>query len=167
MTYFNLLGEMHSEDDWADYEGISDKFQNFLARATNCQSVLDLSAASTIASTSSSADQDTRTRQVILLEDLPNILHLPTRDMFHAALDGVVNDNNSTSSPIIIIISDAGLRGEGDPDDIGSSSWKNKSKDTLDIRTALPHTLIRSPYVTQVGRVDLVCSKTRYTNHAR
>lgn len=144
----SVLEDAYPDD--VDYESLSEKFQTFLTRAAKCHSVLDLG--STIATTSTSTSNLKRDskHQIILLEDLPNILHPPTRDAFHATLEGIVNDSSPFTSPIIIIVSDAGLRGEGDPDDIGSNSWKGKSKDTLDIRTVLPPSLVRSPYVTQI-----------------
>ncbi|KAK7689412.1 hypothetical protein QCA50_007204 [Cerrena zonata] len=144
----SLSEDAHSDDDWMEYEGLSEKFRNFLTRAAKCHSVLGLG--STVGSTSTSTIRGDSKRRIVVLEDLPNILHLPTRDAFHAALEGVVNDYASLSSPIVVVISDAGLRGEGNIDDIGTSSWKGKSRDTVDIRTVLPQNLVRSPYVTQI-----------------
>ncbi|KAI6029595.1 Rad17 cell cycle checkpoint protein-domain-containing protein [Pisolithus microcarpus] len=60
-------------------------------------------------------------RQVVLLEDLPNLLHAPTQARFKAVLESlcVTNSSSTPGPPVVIVISDAGLRAE-QPDD---ESW--------------------------------------------
>jgi hypothetical protein len=89
-------------------------------------------------------------RRIILLEDLPNILHPGTRDKFHLALESFVKSTNPGDAPIVIIVSDTGLRGEASDEkrSQGMGSW---GKEVVDIRTVLPPTLLGSTYVTQIG----------------
>jgi len=134
-------------DDFEDYKGLSEKFQAFVARAATCRPIFSPSDGPSQASSSSSF----RKRQIILLEDFPNILHLPTQEAFHAALQTVVNTPSAPVAPIVVIVSDAGLRGESNQDELGSgSSWRPRSRDAVDVRTVLPPSLLVSPYVTQV-----------------
>ncbi|CAL1710781.1 unnamed protein product [Somion occarium] len=159
LEWRNGSDERHHRDDIYDsydhdehftYEGLSERFQAFLTRATNCHSVVGLRSNNVKSSSASSSGQGVK-RQIVLLEDLPNILHARTQQTFHEALVASVNSNFLSTSPIVIIISDAGLRGETDPDDMSyGSSWKGKGRETLDVRTALPRSLIGSPYVTQI-----------------
>ncbi|KZT02770.1 P-loop containing nucleoside triphosphate hydrolase protein [Laetiporus sulphureus 93-53] len=157
----NAMGQM-------EYEGLSEKFRAFLARASNCRTVFSNSGAqgpslqspSSLSqrSTSSSAEgfpasHDTdfsarSKRKVILLEDLPNILHPGTQDAFHTALEAFISHAPPDYvAPLVIIVSDAGLRGEDVDNDAGP--WR-RAKETIDIRLVLPHNLLNSPFTTHV-----------------
>ncbi|KAJ7263109.1 Rad17 cell cycle checkpoint protein-domain-containing protein [Mycena rebaudengoi] len=111
----------------ADHEAHFSKFETFLARASSCQNVF---ATSDTASQSLSA----RKRYIILLEDLPNILHANTQSQFHAALQSLVASPTLNPVPIVIIVSDAGMRGEASDERLAAGSW-GKDRDVLDIRT--------------------------------
>lgn len=155
-----------SEDEYgrrpSDQEALFTKFQSFLTRASTCQSIFvnaDPSASfssqsSSFKSTPSSSKPQPR-RQIILLEDLPNILHSKTQDQFHAALQALVESSPSTTVPVVIIVSDAGTRGEARDQALGSgvSGWN--SKDIVDIRSVLPSSLLNSAFVHQIGYVLL------------
>lgn len=89
------------------------------------------------------------TRQIILLEDLPNILHAGTADAFHAALQDYINSPSSV--PIVLVISDAGTRGEDPEDDaMGGRTWGRWRKQTIDVRSVIPHTILNSPYFREI-----------------
>ncbi|CDO73910.1 hypothetical protein BN946_scf185016.g67 [Trametes cinnabarina] len=151
-----------------EYEGLSEKFQAFLTRASSCRPLFSCrphtqtsplqssqkssssSASVTGFSTSTSPSTCPSKRQLILLEDLPNILHPPTQVEFHAALEAFVASPEGGVAPLVIIISDAGLRGEGAEDE-GGSRWKSRGKEVVDVRNVLPASLLRSPYVTQIS----------------
>ncbi|KAI6043951.1 Rad17 cell cycle checkpoint protein-domain-containing protein [Pisolithus marmoratus] len=114
-----------------------DKFQAFLTRAMSCSSIFCADEATTsqlplssqvFRSTPTQSSNNYATypgypqkRQVVLLEDLPNLLHAPTQARFKALLETLCVTSNPTSPapPIIIIISDAGLRAEQPEDE----SW--------------------------------------------
>ena len=91
--------------------------------------------------------------RIVLLEDLPNILHGPTQEAFHSALRRLAESPVVPASPVVIIISDAGTRGEDGEDAVGGSlsTWKGKGRDILDVRTVLPSSVLLSPYVTQIS----------------
>ena len=153
-----------SDGDWngIKYEGLVDKFRMFLTRASTCRPIFpSQTSASHTQSTqgsrtsqvpasgsSSSCGASSSRRQVILLEDLPNILHPATQSSFHAALDDFVRAPDGGVSPLVIIVSDAGLRGEDAEE--GGARWRSRSKDAIDVRNVLPPHLLNSPYVTQI-----------------
>ena len=154
-----------SEGEWngIEYEGSADKFRTFLGRASTCRPIFTSQSSTSqtqstqgsrmsVSSASSSGAGSSRQR-VILLEDLPNILHSATQTSFHAALEDFVETPDGGAAPLVIIISDAGLRGE-DGEERGAR-WKSRSKEAMDVRNVLPPNLLRSPYVTQIKCVDL------------
>ena len=154
-----------TEDGWngVEYEGLSEKFRSFLMRAASCrpifastpstlqdsQSTRSLRSSRAVPSTvapTSGAPSSSR-RQVILLEDLPNILHQPTQEAFHSALEAFVASPDCVA-PIVLIVSDAGLRGEDE--DADGARWKSRGKDAIDVRNVLSHNLLNSPCVRQI-----------------
>ncbi|KAI0368564.1 Rad17-domain-containing protein [Pilatotrama ljubarskyi] len=156
-----------TSDGWAsvEYEGLSDKFQAFLTRASSCRSIFPsqpstqpsssqafrsspLLPSSSTTSTAVPSASPTK-RQLILLEDLPNILHPATQASFHSALEAFVNSTEGSVAPLVIIISDAGLRGENPEED--TPRWKSRTNEAMDVRNVLPPSLLHSPYVTQIS----------------
>ncbi|KAH7887075.1 Rad17 cell cycle checkpoint protein-domain-containing protein [Phlebopus sp. FC_14] len=163
------------------YSALFDKFQAFLTRAMTCNSVFSTQKPSfqvpsgsgtqssehrlTQSSKPSSAHglsqpQSTTSpvhkRQLVLLEDLPNLLHLPTQARFQAALQSlcIPADSSTPGPPIVVVISDAGVRAEQPDDetwDGGSSGGRRWTKDVLDVRNVLGPELLASPYVTRIG----------------
>lgn len=144
-----------SEGEWngVEYEGSADKFKTFLGRASTCRPIFaSHSSTSHTQSTQgsrTSASSGSSRQRVVLLEDLPNILHSATQASFHAALEEFVEAPDGGAAPLVIIISDAGLRGEG-TEEGGGARWKSRSKEAMDVRNVLPPTLLRSSYVTQI-----------------
>ena len=151
-----------SEDSWngSAYESLSEKFQTFLTRAASCR---PLFAPSSMTPHGSQSTQSSRTsqvsgastqfsgRRIILLEDLPNILHAPTQTSFHDALEAFVAAHEASVVPLVLIISDAGLRGEGAEGDV--PRWRSRGKEAMDVRNVLPPSLLNSPYVVQITYV--------------
>lgn len=125
-----------------DRESLIHKFDAFLARASSCRPLA--SGASTSAAANSS-------RQVILLEDLPNILHSQTQDTFHSTLHAFVQRESST--PLVMIISDASTRAEVRDERIASGGAYG-NRDIVDIRAAVPRELLRGPYADEIKYVD-------------
>jgi cell cycle checkpoint protein len=64
-------------------------------------------------------------KHIILLEDLPNILHSKTQDSFRSSLQALVDLPNPSITPIVIIVSDSGMRGEADDEKrlMGGRTW--------------------------------------------
>lgn len=91
-----------------------DAFANFLARAGAYTSIF------------TSARQ-----KLVLVEDLPNILHPAVRTRFHDAIRAHVERGPSVA-PVVLVVSDAGLCVE-------ASSNNSSSRDVvIDARTVLP-----------------------------
>ncbi|GJE92350.1 Rad17-domain-containing protein [Phanerochaete sordida] len=153
----------HEREDFdpnhdVEYEGLSEKFHKFLTRAAQCPPLFP-SQSTSAAPSSSQALRPTltlttyappkRRRQVILLEDLPNVLHPGTQRSFHTSLESIVNSTSSANPiPVIIIVSSAGVRGEN-PEDDSARSWR--TKDSVDIRMVVPPSLWGGPYVTHIA----------------
>jgi cell cycle checkpoint protein len=101
-------------------------------------------------------------KHIILLEDLPNILHAGIQTRFHSAIRSFIEATSRSSShvPIVIIMSDATMRGETRDELLtsgggtgGGYAWSREKSDILDIRTVLPRDLLDGPYVTQIRSV--------------
>ncbi|KAL5483394.1 RAD17 [Sanghuangporus weigelae] len=159
LEWRSTMEESYQEGDY-DRESLNQKFEAFLIRATSCRQLLSASNQTTtsssrtrIPSSSSSSSNlafgsNFGTRQIVLLEDLPNILHQPTQDVFHTVLESFVTSVQST--PLVIIISDAATRGEVRDERLAQGGGHWFSRETVDIRTVLPSSLLNGPYVTQV-----------------
>ncbi|KAG8931741.1 Cell cycle checkpoint protein rad17 [Tulasnella sp. 418] len=143
----NTIGEKYMEDDDSlEYESLVTKFQTFLDRATSYES-LRLGPSSS--STSKRPDQfHAQSTHIILFEDLPNILHIPTREAFHTALTAFAKAEEMPSAPIVIVISDTGLRGEAGDDDLLSSNsygWRSRNaSEVVDVRTVIPPDILKN-----------------------
>ncbi|KAL0563836.1 RFC checkpoint protein Rad17 [Marasmius crinis-equi] len=124
-----------------NYESSYTKFEAFLARAASCDNVF---------SSSTSKASGSRGRKIILLEDLPNLGHLDTRAKFHAALKAIVEASDPNPVPIIIVVSDSGLRGEAGDERLVSGMWRKDLDGAVDLYSMLPKDLLNSQYVTQL-----------------
>lgn len=114
-------------------DSLAHTFRTFLTRATTLRPLLG-----NVTSRRGSAEAN----QVILLEDLPNLSHKSTLQSFQAAILHYLE--SPPGSPLVIIVSDSGTRGESKDE----SSWFRS--DTIDIRTILPLAVLNSAYVTQI-----------------
>ncbi|KAF7377832.1 Rad17-domain-containing protein [Mycena sanguinolenta] len=151
----NLFDDGEHQVYNSDQESLLSKFEAFLTRASTCQPIFtdterDTKLSSS-QSSSSTARPAARKRQIILLEDLPNILHANTQSRFHAALQSLVMSSSVNPVPIVIIVSDAGIRGEASDERLANGSWGKDRDGVLDIRTVLPKDLLHGPYVTQIA----------------
>ncbi|KZT21907.1 hypothetical protein NEOLEDRAFT_1098529 [Neolentinus lepideus HHB14362 ss-1] len=152
---------------FAYFEGAMDKFQAFVTRAASCRTIFSPGASTssptgaslsqtsqlslaTQRSNGSQAPSDQRgipsKAQVILLEDLPNIAHGKTQERFYDIVEGLVQ--SEALIPVVIIVSDAGIRGETG-DDVAFASGPSR-RETIGIRSVIPPDLWRSPYVTEI-----------------
>lgn len=122
----NTLDDVYTD---AEYDSLSQKFQAFMNRASGM--------------TALSGSSKSSPRQVVLLEDLPNLLHGPTSQIFQAALTDHIDTSNS---PIVLIVSDAGSRGEHRDEE----GWTGRQPSVMDVRTIVPPGLLHGPYATRV-----------------
>ncbi|TFK47071.1 Rad17-domain-containing protein [Heliocybe sulcata] len=135
-------------DGYANFEGAMDKFQAFAARAASCRTVFssETSSSQTSQANGSQASSCKRRAQLILLEDLPNLNHGKTQERFHSILEGLVH--SPASIPVVIVVSDAGIRG-ATGDDVALASGPSR-KEAIGVRSVVPPDLWRSPYVTEI-----------------
>ncbi|KAH9475883.1 Cell cycle checkpoint protein RAD17 [Psilocybe cubensis] len=147
MEWKNTIGEAQNffsqESNTSDYEGLFTKFEAFLARASTCHNIF-----------ASSSAQKSKNRRIILLEDLPNILHSKTQTQFHEALHALVSAQSANPVPVVIIISDSGLRGEATDErraEAGGWGWGKDKTQIIDVRTVLPKDLLGGQFVTEIS----------------
>ncbi|KIY50228.1 P-loop containing nucleoside triphosphate hydrolase protein, partial [Fistulina hepatica ATCC 64428] len=130
----NWGDEGSSHDGASSYESAYAKFETFMARALSCQNVFASSSR----------------RKIVLLEDLPNIIHAPTQAQFHATLQAFVTSTPSVYVPVVVIVSDAGLRGEAVDERLNRGAFGERDN-VVDVRTIIPKSLLLGPYVQQVA----------------
>ncbi len=138
----SLFGNDQFSVDYDD-DSLFVKFESFLARASSCQNLFN----------GPSSSSSRYKRKVLLLEDLPNILHNDTKTRFHDALQSLVASSAEYPVPLVFIISDAGLRGEASDERLAAGTWGKDNNGALDIRTVIPSNLLHGPYVTQIRYV--------------
>ena len=121
-----------------------------MTRASTCNNIFS--------EPSSSKSKISAQRRIVLLEDLPNILHQDTQSRFHDALLSLVNSPPSDPPvPVVIIVSDSGMRGADKDERISEGrSWGRDKNQVVDIRTVLPKELLSSVYVTEIKYVLIV-----------
>ncbi|KAG9103435.1 Cell cycle checkpoint protein rad17 [Ceratobasidium sp. 370] len=131
-----------------NYESAVTKLVAFLDRAGSYSS-LALSNAVNRSQPSASISDNVAAKKpkILLLEDLPSLSHPRVKSTFHSALVRFAEtfSNQYPAPPLVIIISDAGLRA-----DESGSSYSYERADVLDIRSVLPPALLNSHYVTQI-----------------
>ncbi|KAJ7650689.1 Rad17 cell cycle checkpoint protein-domain-containing protein [Roridomyces roridus] len=136
LEWRNSAGESRGN---IDDDTLFSKFETFLERASTCQNLFE------------AASSSAKKRQLILVEDFPNILHSDTQVRFHAALNALVSSPTDPPVPVVVIVSDAGLRGEASDERLANGSWGKDRDQALDIRSVLPKDLLHGPYVTQIA----------------
>lgn len=130
----NIMSYLNVEHPASLAESLSHKFQSFMSRAADMKP---------LTGTNSTSISKPTQRQIILLEDLPNLLHGPTLEAFQRALAGHIKVSDT---PIVLIISDTGSRGQYKDEE----GWSNRRATVMDVRTILPTSLLQSPYVTRI-----------------
>lgn len=116
-----------------DYQSRLSKFQDFLTRAASCHNLFS----------------NAHKRRIVLLEELPNILHRDTRQTFHSILQNFVDSSQAVGVPLVVIVSDAGVRGE--TEDV--QGWGDRRDTVVDVRTVLPKEMLHSAYVREIRYV--------------
>ncbi|TFK24018.1 hypothetical protein FA15DRAFT_687660 [Coprinopsis marcescibilis] len=151
--------DYHALRDYDDSESLFAKFSTFFNRAARGQNLSFCSSSSTQkppSASSSTHSPPLKKRQIVLLEDLPNVLHQKTQSSFHDLLRAFVEspinpDVNAPAVPVVIIISDTGLRGEARDERIASGFGAGRdSEQIVDVRSVIPRELLQGPYVTQI-----------------
>ncbi|KAJ3999073.1 Rad17 cell cycle checkpoint protein-domain-containing protein [Lentinula boryana] len=136
---------------WVSDDTMFTKFRLFLERASKCQNVFKTSPTPLSPySSSSSSLNPTQTQRIILLEDLPNILHASIRSQFQDVIRSLIENADPDPVPIIIIVSDSGMRGEAGDERLLNGAWGHDDEGAFDIRSLLPKDILHGPYVEEI-----------------
>ncbi|KAJ7696143.1 hypothetical protein B0H16DRAFT_1841853 [Mycena metata] len=124
----------------SDHESLFSKFEAFLTRASACQTIF----------------ADASDRGAKLSPDPPNILHAATQQRFHAALQSLIGAPQVDPVPVVVIVSDAGMRGEARDERLASGVWGGgrEGNGVLDVRVVQGRDLLGGPYVTEIGWIQ-------------
>ncbi|KZT52615.1 Rad17-domain-containing protein [Calocera cornea HHB12733] len=120
----------------SDQETLSDKFSNFLSHISEIPQQLDMVRQSSEAATLSSTPRHT----VVLLEDLPNLLHSGTKEAFQLDVEDFITTPGSP--PLLLIVSESGRRGMEPESFHRDMTW--------DIRSILGSRLLQNPSVAEI-----------------
>jgi cell cycle checkpoint protein len=156
-------------------EALFSNFEAFINRASTCRNVFatandsesitdgfqvprSQSSQASALDTSSQPTKSSPKRQIILLEELPNILHIGTQAKFHAVLQSLVlSPPSQPPVPVVVIVSDAGMRGEASDERLETGKgWSKDRNGVVDIRTVLSRDLLNGPHVTQIRYESLI-----------
>ncbi|KAJ3047376.1 Cell cycle checkpoint protein rad17 [Rhizophlyctis rosea] len=144
----NSLASMYEGDedtsgrrqDFPSFMSVSKQFPDFLAQSGKGPS-LDFTP------TSSSTPPSTGSgRQIILVEDLPNVANIATRDAVHSAIRAYAHSRRSTS-PLIFIVSDTTITN-------GAEGFRNRGPsldETVTVKSLIPIDILQSRYCSQVA----------------
>ncbi|KAJ3849140.1 Rad17 cell cycle checkpoint protein-domain-containing protein [Lentinula lateritia] len=142
---------------WVSDDTMFTKFRLFLERASQCQSVFSSSSTPnpwkrplSSSSLSSSDSKPTPIQRIILLEDLPNVLHSNTRSQFHDVIRSLVENQDPNPVPVVIVLSDSGMRGEAGDERLAGGLWEREQDSAVDLRSILPKDVLNGPYVDEI-----------------
>lgn len=111
-----------------DSESLTNRFTSFLAR----HAYPSLSFAS--------APSSSRPKKLLLLDDLPNLSHSPTRAAFQQALLEFVGGWTGTGAPLVVVLSETGDSGRA------GESWKERrGEGDWDLRGLLGREVLDGP----------------------
>ncbi|KAI9202543.1 Rad17 cell cycle checkpoint protein-domain-containing protein [Polychytrium aggregatum] len=141
----NSLQVMYTDDkrnsdssDFADWTSISTKFNEFLERSSRL-SALQLTFDGTDPAHESTLPKSSR--RVILIEDLPNVTELHTRQSFHAAIRKYIESRFSIC-PLVLVISDVSEETGG--------RLEGSLESVISIRNLVPPDVLSSPQCTEI-----------------
>ncbi|KAJ3178162.1 Cell cycle checkpoint protein rad17 [Geranomyces variabilis] len=144
----NVSNESNDHFSGESYFSLVRAFQDFLASASKTPA-LSFESSST-ASLGSSSQQpapqpecNDHDRKVILIEDLPNISNITTRNAIHSAIRTYVRSPR-TRYPVVFIVTDAVT---SDP----TADRRDTDRDIITIRTLIPPDLLNANLVKQIS----------------
>lgn len=80
-------------------------------------------------------------RRIILLEELSNLGHLPTRASFHATLEAFLQQTGDSITPLVIIVSESIPKLDEWSAGGSSRDFKERNESTMTVRNLIPHTI--------------------------
>lgn len=138
-----------------------ERFTDFLSKAAKFPT-LDFQTSDDDASSSSLTLESaplTNRRRVILLEDRPNLHHLPTKQIFQASIEQHIQQSIQLTTrgfpnvPIVIIVTESTPREDQDRwagDSSSGNTWRERIASIMDTRTALGENIRKHPAYTEV-----------------
>ena len=130
--YLNESTYRFSSDDYETSNGgPSRQFASYLGKAATYKPL------------SFNGESNAPSKQLILVEDLPNVLETRTREATHQALRAHCLSSQTQNTPLVIIISDSGTRGTGGNADDAALSL---NRDVIDARLVVPSDILDGPY---------------------
>ncbi|TKY86756.1 hypothetical protein EX895_004396 [Sporisorium graminicola] len=161
---FDILEWHHDQPSFdPDNPGASfiERFADFLSKAARFPT-LELHASDDDASSSSltldSAPRANR-RRVILLEELPNLHHLPTKQLFQASIEQHMQQSIQLTAhgfpnvPIVLVVTESTPREDQDRwsgDSSSGNTWRDRIASIMDTRSALGETIRKHPAYTEI-----------------
>ncbi|SPO23083.1 related to cell cycle checkpoint protein RAD17 [Ustilago trichophora] len=160
---FDIL-EWHNDqstfDPSAPGPSFIERFTDFISKAAKFPT-LDLEPTGTEASSSHLTLDSaplTRRNRIVLLEDLPNLQHLPTKQLFQASIEQYIQQSVQLSSrgfpnvPIVLIVTESTPREDEDrwAGDSTGNTWRERIASIMDTRTALGENIRKNPAYTEV-----------------
>lgn len=132
-----------------------ERFTDFLQKAAKFPT-LDLQSSS-----SSDLTLDSplvKPNRLILIEDLPNLQHLPTKQLFQAALEQYIQQSSQLCSrgwanvPIVLVVTESTPREDEDRwvGDSGGNGWRERIASTMDTRSALGEGVRKNPSYAEI-----------------
>lgn len=135
-----------------------ERFSDFLQKGSKFPSLSIHPDQHPAEAASSSSTAPIPKRRVVLIEDIPNIHHLSTRQLFQATLEHHLEQSIALSErgllnvPIVIIVTECTPRDDQDRwlGDASSGNWRERLNSVMDTRTALSERLRLHPAHTEI-----------------
>ncbi|GAA5966338.1 hypothetical protein JCM21900_003101 [Sporobolomyces salmonicolor] len=140
-------------------ESVVHRFTSFLARAGmapaldfgNSDDPLPSTSSAPLPTASPSASQSQSARRLILLEDLPNVSHYPTKLALRSALQQYLSSPRVTC-PLVLIVSEALARPGADADNGGAAGWAGGGRgENLDARAVCGVEVLQHPACREIA----------------
>lgn len=80
-------------------------------------------------------------RRIILLEDLPNLSHSAIRLSFIATLEAFLEQNEDSSTPLVLIVSESTPRLDDWGTEESTRDFNDRNKETLSVKSMIPYQL--------------------------
>lgn len=78
-------------------------------------------------------------RRIILLEDLPNLSHFPTRSAFLATLEAFLEQSGDCNTPLVVILSESAPHLDDWGTEESRRNFKDHKRESLSVRSTIPH----------------------------
>ncbi|KAJ3035707.1 Cell cycle checkpoint protein rad17 [Rhizophlyctis rosea] len=138
-VYAEEEDQLNRANGTSSYMSVSRKFSEFLGQAGRGPTLS--------MTTDASANAPSRsTGKIILVEDLPNVTNLPTREAVHSSIRAYAHSPRSTY-PLIFIVSDTTIVNGSD----GFNTRGSRADEMITIKHLIPPDILQSPVCSQIN----------------